>query len=141
MRLENDKVDFFSKIIDYDDWEVIVEFFDFVSLMFGLFIVDRFVNFNNCKLFRYNLKFWNFELEVVDCFIKNWEGENNWLVFFIYLIVFFIKYLLNCKVYGVFVVLNWLFVVFWLMLFDENLYYKIYVKDVLLFKDIREIII
>lgn len=140
-RSENDKADFLSKIIDHDDWEVTVEFFDFVSLMFGPFTVDRFANFNNRKLLRYNSKFWNPESEAVDCFTKNWEGENNWLVPPIHLIVSSIKHLLNCKAYGVLVVPNWPSAVFWPMLFDENLYYKTYVKDVLLFKDTREIII
>lgn len=56
-RSENDKADFLSKIIDHDDWEVTVEFFDFVSFMFGPFTVDRFAN-NNRKLVRYNSKFW-----------------------------------------------------------------------------------
>lgn len=140
-RSENDKADFLSKIIDHDDWEVTVEFFDFVSLMFGPFTVDRFANFNNRKLLRYNSKFWNPESEAVDCFTKNWEGENNWLVPPIHLIVSSIKHLLNCKAYGVLVVPNWPSAVLWPMLFDENLYYKTYVKDVLLFKDTREIII
>lgn len=52
-----------------------------------------------------------------------------------------IKYLLNCKAYDVLVVPNWPSAVFWPMLFDENLYYKTYVKDVLFFKDTKEIII
>lgn len=58
-----------SNIIDYDDWGVIVKFFEFINNLFGNFIVDRFVNYNNCKLGWYNLKFWNFGLEVIDCFI------------------------------------------------------------------------
>lgn len=73
-RSENDKADFLSKIIDHDDWEVTVEFFDFVSLMFGPFTVDRFANFNNRKLLRYNSKLWNPESEVVDCFTKKLGG-------------------------------------------------------------------
>lgn len=116
-RSENDKADFLSKIIDHDDWEVTVvtvEFFDFVSFMFGPFTVDRFANFNNPKLLRYNSNLWNPESEAVDCFTK------NWLVPPIHLIVSSIKHLLNCKVYGVLVVPNWPSAVFWPMLFDEN---------------------
>lgn len=49
MRSEIDKADFFSKIINHDDWEVTVEFSEFVNFMLGPFTVDRFVNFKNRK--------------------------------------------------------------------------------------------
>lgn len=41
-RLENEKADFLSNIIDHDDWGVTVKFFEFINNLFGNFTVDRF---------------------------------------------------------------------------------------------------
>lgn len=79
-RLENEKADFLSNIIDHDDWGVTVNFFEFINNLFGNFTVDRFANYNNCKLGRYYSNFWNPGSEAIDCFTQNWENENNWLV-------------------------------------------------------------
>ena len=139
-RTENDKADYLSKIIDHDDWEITIEFFEFVNSMFGPFSVDRFANFNNRKLVRYNSKFWNPESEAVDCFTQNWAGENNWLVPPLHLIVSTVKHTVECRAHGTLIVPNWPSAVFWPLLFDQDLYYKSYVKDALLFKNTRDII-
>lgn len=64
----NEMVDYLSKLVDYDDWFVFDEFFEFMNNMWGFYIVDRFVNYFNKKLFRFNFLFWNFGIDVVDCF-------------------------------------------------------------------------
>jgi hypothetical protein len=42
--------------------------------------IDRFANFNNKKLNRYNSLYWNPGSEAIDAFSQNWQFENNWLV-------------------------------------------------------------
>lgn len=76
--------------------------------MFGNFTVDRFANDNNCKLGRYNSKFWNPGSKAIDYFTqKNWENENNWLVPPVNLVVRAIRHLIACIAFGVLVVPNW----------------------------------
>lgn len=140
-RLENEKADFLSNIIDHDDWGVTVTFFDFVNSLFGPFTVDRFANYNNCKLERYNSKFWNPGSEAIDCFTQNWEHENNWLVPPIYLVVRAIKHLIVCKAFRVLIVPNWPSAVFWPFIFDKDTIYRWYVKDALLFNECTDILI
>ena len=43
----NDKADFLSKLVDYDDWFVSSEFFSFMNEMWGPYDIDRFANFKN----------------------------------------------------------------------------------------------
>lgn len=140
-RLENEKADFLSNIIDHDDWGVTVKFFEFINNLFGNFTVDRFANYNNCKLGRYNSKFWNPGSEAIDCFTQNWENENNWLVPPVNLVVRTIRHLIACKAFGVLIVPNWPSAVFWPFIFDKDMIYRWYVKDVLLFHECTDILI
>ena len=41
----NDKADFLSKLVDYNDWIVSPEFLNFMNEMWGPFDIDRFANF------------------------------------------------------------------------------------------------
>lgn len=43
-RSENIKADYISKLIDYEDWVTIIEFFKFIDTMWGPHTVDRFAN-------------------------------------------------------------------------------------------------
>ena len=108
-RLENEKADFLSKMIDQDNWGVTHGFFEFLDNLFGPLTVVRFANYNTCNynLKRYNSKFWNRGLEAIDCFAQNWKKENNWLVPPIYLTVRAIKHLVTCKACGVLIVPYW----------------------------------
>ena len=40
--------------------------------------VDRFANFYNCQLSRFNSRCWNPDTEAVDASTVNWVGEVNW---------------------------------------------------------------
>lgn len=95
--------------------------------LWGLYIIDCFVNFYNKKLERFNFLFWNLGLENVDCFCQNWSDENNWFVLFVILIIKIIKYFVSCKVKGIFIVLKWSFLFFWIFIFGKNLSYCGYV--------------
>ena len=79
-REENEKADYLSKLIDYDDWGVSDDFFEYIDSIWGPHTVDRFANANNKKICRFNSVFWNPGSEAVDCFTQDWKDENNWLV-------------------------------------------------------------
>lgn len=55
--LDNEVVDYLSKIVDFDDWGVKDFYFYMFNFIWGLFIVDCFVNFVNVKVFRFYLLF------------------------------------------------------------------------------------
>ena len=67
-REENEKADYLSKLIDYDDWGVSDDFFEYIDSIWGPHTVDRFANANNKKICRFNSVFWNPGSEAVDCF-------------------------------------------------------------------------
>lgn len=96
-REQNEKADFLSKLVDYDDWGISVEFFDFMNNLWGPHTIDRFASFYNCKLNRFNSKYWCPSAEAVDAFTQNWIGENNWLVPPVSLIIRTIKHVLFVK--------------------------------------------
>jgi ribonuclease HI len=53
----NDRADYISKFVDYDDWFVSSEFFEFMNELWGPYDIDRFANFKNARLQRFNSLF------------------------------------------------------------------------------------
>ena len=49
-RIENQRADFLSRIIDIGDWGTTVAIFQFLDSLWGLHTVDRFANMNNTLL-------------------------------------------------------------------------------------------
>ena len=78
-RKENVKADYISNIVDYEDWQTTVEFFNFIDEIWGPHTVDRFASVSNSKLRRFNSLFWYPESEAVDAFTQNWQlaGATN----------------------------------------------------------------
>lgn len=89
-------MDVISRIIDFDDWGVFFECFSYIDYIWGFYIVDCFVNFNNCKLIRFYFCYWNLDVEGVDVFCDDWGGENNWLVFLVFFVFWVIRYFVEC---------------------------------------------
>lgn len=112
-RNENLRADYLSKIIDYEDWGVTDAFFEFMSKIWGPYDIDRFANFKNAKLERFNSLFWNPGTEGVDCFSLSWEGDNNWLVPPISLIGKCILHLIGTESRGTIIVPHWPSSYFW----------------------------
>ena len=138
-RTLNSKADYISKMSDHEDWQISNEFFEFLESLWGPFTVDRFASVMNNKTKRFNSLFWNPTAEAVDAFTQNWHGENNWLVPPIYSVIRTIKHLIYCKAKGSLIVPRWVSSPFWSYIFNKNLTYKAYVKDVLEFKETNRI--
>ena len=96
-RSENEKADYISRLIDHEDWEVSGKFLDLMNGLWGPFTIDRFANFNNKKLNRYNSLCWNPGSEAIDAFSQNWQFDNNWLVPPVFSVLRIIKHLFFCK--------------------------------------------
>ena len=101
----------------------------------GPYTVDRFASSANAKLHRFNSLFWNPGSEAIDAVSQNWFSENNWLVPPIDLVIRAIIHLVACKAKSTLIVPKWKSATFLPLIFNKNLEYKPYVKDVIEFSN------
>ena len=67
-RASNEKADFISKIVDYDDWAINATVFRQINALLGPHAVNRLASYYNTQLPRFNTRFWNPNTEAVDTF-------------------------------------------------------------------------
>lgn len=130
-RNQNEKADSISRIIDYDDWEVTDQFFDFMSQKWGPYDFDRFASFENTKCKQFNSKFWNPGTRGVNAFSFDWKGYNNWLVPPVCLVIKVINHLVSCRANGTLIVPKWPSAVFWPVLFEKWSKHEYFLADIL----------
>ena len=140
-RSQNDQADFISKFVDYDDWSVSNDFFDFVNSLWGPHTIDRFASYLNTKLSRFNSYFWNPGSEAVDAFSQNWCNDNNWLVPPVRLVNRVIRHVLYCKAKATLIVPYWASAPFWPLLFDRNMCYRQGIVDAIVFSEPERIFV
>ena len=119
-REENQLADYWSKVIDYDDWMVHPAVFAQLDLMWGPHTVDRFANASNRQLERFNLRFWEAETEAVDAFTSNWQGEVNWWCPPLNLVPRVIQHARKTRAQGTLIVPEWPSTPFWPILFPRK---------------------
>ncbi|XP_053382012.1 uncharacterized protein LOC123541270 [Mercenaria mercenaria] len=71
----NEKADYFSKIVDRDDWGISHALLEIVVKRWGSLEIDWFASSYNAKLSKFYSRFWNEACTGVDAFVENW-GEN-----------------------------------------------------------------
>ncbi|KAK3084809.1 hypothetical protein FSP39_019417 [Pinctada imbricata] len=103
----NTQADELSKVFDFDDWGVSVQFFKFIDSIHGPHTVDRFADSNNTKLPIFCSKFFTSGTSGVDAFSMNLGGHNNWLVPPIYLASKVIKHCVASSAEDVFRLGRW----------------------------------
>lgn len=59
----------------------------------------------------------------------------------VFLVIKIIKYVINCNVKGILIVLKWVLVFYWFYVFKDNLKMFVYVLDVFEFEDSIKIFI
>jgi hypothetical protein len=69
-----------SRIVDPGDWRVVDWLFLLCEGWWGPHSVDRFADWDNAKLPRFNSKWWCPQTEAVNTYSQQWGGENNWVV-------------------------------------------------------------
>ena len=69
----NEKSDLLSHVIDHDDWSISDHVFYRLEHLWGPHYIDRFADHLNCKLPRFNSKYWVPGSENVDCFCLRLE--------------------------------------------------------------------
>ena len=112
----NERADYLSRIIDYDDWQLNPLVFSELDNAWGPHTVDRFASFQNSQVPCFNSRCWNPGSEAVDAFTVDWSGENNWWCPPISLIPRVIRHAQACGAKGSIVVPLWPSAPFWPML-------------------------
>ncbi|CAG2202950.1 unnamed protein product [Mytilus edulis] len=79
-RTFNEKADFISRIIDYDDWGVGEQLFTYLDSLWGPHEIDWFANDDNHKLTVFYSRYWTMNSIGLDAFTVNWNGVNGWFV-------------------------------------------------------------
>jgi hypothetical protein len=77
-RNDNERADFISRIVDYDDWKLDTSLFVQFDSLWGPHTVDCFASEHNCQLPRYFSRFWCPGTEAVDAFTVHWKDETCW---------------------------------------------------------------
>ena len=76
----NVKSDYFSRILDFDDWGIAAVLFEILSKKWGPFAVDWFASDYNAKVEQFNTRFWSEKSTGVDAFMENWGYCNGYFV-------------------------------------------------------------
>ena len=119
-RTSNQKADYISRIVDYDDWSIGPAIFEQLDSRWGHHTVDRFASYYNTQLPRFNSRFWNPGSEGVDTFTCDWKDENNWMCPPISLIPRAIRHASKCLAAATLLVPQYPSAPFWPMLFPNG---------------------
>ena len=124
-RTENERADYVSRLIDFDDWQITPEFFLRLEELWGPHTVDCFANFYTAKLPRFFSRFWNPGTSGVDFFVQNLESENCLVVPPVPLVARALLYLSLQKARATIVIPQWPSSSFWPLLTSK---YKQFMK-------------
>ena len=128
----NERADLLSRIVDYDDWYINPEVFAWLDSLWGPHTVDRFADYNNRQLPRFNSRCWNPGSEAVDAFTVDWSCENNWWCPPVSLVPRVIGHAESCMARGTLIVPEWMSAPFWPILqpaADEFAYFVTCVQE------------
>ena len=119
-RTRNEKADYLSKILDYDDWGNSFGLFNGLQNRFGIFEVDWFAPEYNAKVSVFYCRFWNPTSSGIDAFTEKWT-KKFWI--FVPPIPMVYKVLQKMELdraKGVLVVPLWKSAVFWPILWPNG---------------------
>ena len=128
-REQNQLADYYSRIVDHDDWMLNPYVFNWLDAIWGPHTIDRFANPSNNQVVRFNSRFWTPNSEAVDTFTCNWGGENNWWCPPVHLVPRVIRHGQNTNARGTLVVPQWLSSPFWPLLFPDGVMPAEFVKE------------
>ena len=89
------------------------KYFTIITGRLGKPTIDRFADYMNAKLPRFNSRLLCPNTEAVDAFTQDWSGEFNWLVPPMYLVGRVIAYMRQNKFRGILIVPVWKSAYFW----------------------------
>ena len=118
-REKNQLADYFSRIIDYDDWYIDQAVYKMLDTTWGPHTVDWFATAYNAQVQRFNSRFACPGSEAVDAFTVDWSKENNWWCPPPMLVPRVLRHAECCKAQGTLVVPLWESALFWPLLYHH----------------------
>ena len=116
-RTENEKADYISRLLDFDDWQITHDLFLSLEELWGPHTVDCFANYYTAKLPRFFSRFWNNPgVSGIDFFAQELSTENCLVVPPVSLVARVIHYLSLQKATATLVVPLWPSPSFWPLL-------------------------
>jgi len=117
-RDENALADYYSKVVDSDDWQVNPTVFKQIDEWWGPHTLDCFASSKTAQLGRFCSRWWNPGCLAIDAFTVDWSEEMVWLSPPIYLIARVLDMLCACKSHGTLIVPQWVSAAWWPRLHD-----------------------
>ena len=130
-REQNELADYYSRMVDYDDWMLNPSIFAWLDTIWGPYTIDRFANAKNAQLQRFNSRFWCPGSEAVDTFTCSWVGDNNWWCPPVHLVPRVVRHAQNTKANGTLIIPQWCSSPFWPLLFPDGFSPAEFVKGVI----------
>lgn len=128
-RLENEKADYLSRIVDLDDWGISAYIFDLIESLWGPHEIDWFASDDNFKLTVFYSRFWNVYSTGMDAFRVDWRGVNGLFVPPVSLIPRVLVYMRQCKAFGTLILPYWPSASFWPILCPSGKQFITAVRD------------
>ena len=128
-RSANERADYVSKIVDYDDWMLDPAIFQQLEACWGPHTIDRFATEHNSQINRFDSRFWCPFSEAMDTFTRDWCGENNWWVPPVYLVCRTIRHAQSCCSMGTLVCPRWESAPFWPLICPDGVHLADFVHD------------
>ena len=116
----NQLADYISRIVDYDDWMLNPVVFRELDSRWGPHTIDRFANWYNNQLPRFNARYWCPGAEAIDAFTCDWSCENNWWCPPLYLVPRLLRHAQLTKALGTLIIPQWVSAPFWPLLFPDG---------------------
>ena len=124
-RTENEKADYISRLVDFDDWQITHDLFQSLEQLWGPHTVDCFANYYTAKLPRFFSRFWNPGASGIDFFAQELSSENCLVVPPVALVARAIQYLSLQKAMATLVVPLWPSSSFWPLITSK---YRSFIK-------------
>ena len=106
-REDNELADYYSKVVDVDDWQVNPEVFANLDNLWGPHTLDDFASLKTKETQRYCSRWWNPVCLAVDAFTVSWKGENLWVMPPMYLIAMVLRTLEAYSCHATIIVPEW----------------------------------
>ena len=125
----NTRADYWSKVVDTDDWKLNPQHFKELDELWGPHTVDRFASHRSAQLPRFCSRWWCPGTETVDAFTVSWEDDNNWLVPPVFLIPRVIRHMRDNREHGTLIVPYWPSAPWWPLLYERRNQFRPFVAD------------
>ena len=129
-REENQIADYISRITDYDDWSLNPMIFKELDRVWGPHTIDRFADWCNNQVPRFNSRYYCPGTEAIDAFTCDWGHDTNWWCPPLFLVPRLLKHAKLTRAKGTLVIPRWVSAPFWPLIFPDGITPAGFVKEI-----------